>query len=59
MGELSARALMVKGTKGYLMDGHCGDVEEIIDAVFQFFAGCQLCVLVEDGNITLLDNLSL
>ena len=40
MGELSARALMVKGTKGYLMDGHCRDVEEIIDAEFPVF--CRL-----------------
>jgi len=40
MGELSARALMVKGTKGYLMDGHCRDVEEIIDAQFSVF--CRL-----------------
>jgi regulator of RNase E activity RraA len=40
MGELSARALMVKGTKGYLMDGHCRDVEEIIDAGFSVF--CRL-----------------
>ena len=40
MGELSARALMVKGTKGYLMDGNCRDVEEIIDAQFPVF--CRL-----------------
>ena len=40
MGELSARALMVKGTKGYLMDGHCRDVEERIDAQFPVF--CRL-----------------
>jgi regulator of RNase E activity RraA len=40
MGELSARALMVKATKGYLMDGHCRDVEEIIDAQFPVF--CRL-----------------
>ena len=40
MGELSARALMVKYTKGYLMDGHCRDVEEIIDAGFPVF--CRL-----------------
>ena len=40
MGELSARALMVKGTKGYLMDGHCRDVEEIINAGFSVF--CRL-----------------
>ena len=40
MGELSARALMVKGTKGYLMDGHCRDVEEIIGAQFPVF--CRL-----------------
>lgn len=37
MGELSAHALMVKGTKGYLMDGHCRDVEEILDAEFPVF----------------------
>ena len=40
MGELSARALMVKETKGYLMDGHCRDVEEIIKAKFPVF--CRL-----------------
>ena len=40
MGELSARALIVKGTKGYLMDGHCRDVEEIINANFPVF--CRL-----------------
>ena len=40
MGELSARALMVKDTKGYLMDGHCRDVEEIIEAKFPVF--CRL-----------------
>ena len=31
---------MVKGTKSYLMDGHCRDVEEIIDAQFPVF--CRL-----------------
>ena len=40
MGELSARAPMVKETKGYLMDGHCRDVEEIIEAKFPVF--CRL-----------------
>ena len=40
MGELSARALMVKGTKGYLMDGHCRDVEEILKEKFPIF--CRL-----------------
>ena len=40
MGELSARALMVKETKGYLMDGHCRDVVEIIEAKFPVF--CRL-----------------
>ena len=40
MGELSARALMVKETKGYLTDGHCRDVEEIIEAKFPVF--CRL-----------------
>ena len=40
MGELSARALMVKDTIGYLMDAHCRDVEEIIEAKFPVF--CRL-----------------
>ena len=40
MGELSARALLVKDTVGYLMDGHCRDVEEIIEAKFPVF--CRL-----------------
>lgn len=40
MGELSARALMVKETRGYLMDGHCRDVEEIIETKFPVF--CRL-----------------
>ena len=40
MGELSARALMVKGTRGYLMDGHCRDVEEILEVKFPVF--CRL-----------------
>ena len=40
MGELSARALMVKGTKGYLMDGHCRDVEEIIQNFLYFRYAC-------------------
>ena len=40
MGELSARALMVKETKGYLMDGHCREIEEIIEAKFPVF--CRL-----------------
>ena len=31
---------MEEGTKGYLMDGHCRDVEEIIDANFPVF--CRL-----------------
>ena len=45
MGELSARALMVKETKGYLMDGHCRDVEEIIEAKFPVF--CRLSTAVD------------
>ena len=40
MGELSARALMVKNIKGYLMDGHCRDVEEILKEDFPVF--CRL-----------------
>ena len=40
MGELSARALMVKGIKGYLVDGHCRDAQEIIDSKFSVF--CRL-----------------
>ncbi|MEE3105390.1 MAG: RraA family protein, partial [Pseudomonadota bacterium] len=37
MGELSARALMVKDTKGYLMDGHCRDVADILEMEFPVF----------------------
>lgn len=37
MGELSARALMVKDTKGYLMDGHCRDVADILELEFPVF----------------------
>jgi regulator of RNase E activity RraA len=40
MGELSARALMVKGIKGYLVDGHCRDAQEIIESKFSVF--CRL-----------------
>ena len=40
MGELSAHALMVKDTRGYLMDGHCRDVEEILKSDFPVF--CRL-----------------
>ena len=37
MGELSARALMVKGTKGYVVDGRCRDVDFILDMDFPVF----------------------
>ena len=50
MGELSARALMVNVTKGYLMDGHCRDVEEILKEQFHVF--CRLSTaadIVERG----------
>lgn len=37
MGELSARALMVKDTKAYVMDGHCRDTEFILDMDFPVY----------------------
>ena len=37
MGELSARALMVKDTKGYVVDGRCRDVDFILDLDFPVF----------------------
>ncbi len=30
MGELSAHALMAKGTRGYIVDGHARDVEQLL-----------------------------
>ena len=40
MGELSARALMVKDSKGYVVDGRCRDVDFILDLNFPVF--CEL-----------------
>ncbi|MDP7453067.1 MAG: RraA family protein [Arenicellales bacterium] len=37
MGELSARALMVKNTLGYVVDGRCRDVDLILEADFPVF----------------------
>ena len=37
MGELSAQALTVKGTKGYVVDGHCRDTDFILDMDFPVF----------------------
>ena len=37
MGELSARALLVKDTKGYVVDGRCRDVDFILDLDFPVF----------------------
>jgi regulator of RNase E activity RraA len=37
MGELSARALMMKDCRGYLMDGHCRDVSDILEMGFPVF----------------------
>ena len=37
MGELSARALMVKDTLGYVVDGRCRDVDFILDIDFPVF----------------------
>ena len=34
MGELSAHALMAKGTLGYIVDGHARDVEQLLDMNF-------------------------
>jgi len=55
MGELSARALMVKGTKGYLMDGHCRDVEEILKEKFPVF--CRLSTAADIVERWKYDNL--
>lgn len=34
MGELSAHALMAKGTRGYIVDGHARDVEQLLGMGF-------------------------
>lgn len=40
MGELSARALMVKNTRGYVVDGHCRDTDFILELGFPVY--CEL-----------------
>ena len=40
MGELSARALMVKSTRGYVVDGHCRDTDFILELGFPVY--CEL-----------------
>ncbi|MBT5264308.1 MAG: RraA family protein [Rhodospirillaceae bacterium] len=37
MGELSARALEVKGTRGYIVDGHCRDTDFILEMGFPVY----------------------
>jgi len=37
MGELSAHALMVKGTRGYVVDGHCRDTDLVLEMGFPVF----------------------
>lgn len=37
MGELSAQALAAKGTRGYVVDGHCRDTDFILEAGFSVF----------------------
>lgn len=37
MGELSAQALMAKGTRGYVVDGHCRDVDFILQLGFPVY----------------------
>ena len=37
MGELSARALMIKNTIGYVVDGRCRDVDFILKMDFPVF----------------------
>jgi regulator of RNase E activity RraA len=37
MGELSAQALMAKGTRGYVVDGHCRDTEMVLELGFPVF----------------------
>ena len=41
MGELSARALMVKQTRGYVVDGHTRDSDFLLELGFPVF--CRLC----------------
>ena len=38
MGELSAHALVAKGTRGYIVDGHARDVEQLLDMGFPIAA---------------------
>ena len=38
MGELSAHALMAKETRGYIVDGHARDVEQLLDMRFPIAA---------------------
>ncbi len=40
MGELSARALKVKHTRGYVVDGHCRDTDFVLEMGFPVF--CEL-----------------
>lgn len=37
MGELSAHALMVKNTRGYVVDGHCRDVDLVLETGLAVF----------------------
>ena len=37
MGELSARALMVKNTRGYVVDGHCRDTDMVLEMGFPVY----------------------
>lgn len=37
MGELSAKALAVKGTRGYVVDGHCRDTDLVLEMGFPVF----------------------
>lgn len=37
MGELSARALRVKDTRGYVVDGHCRDTDFVLEMGFPVF----------------------
>ena len=37
MGELSARTLMVKNTRGYVVDGHCRDTDMILEMGFPVY----------------------
>ena len=55
MGELSARALMVKDSRGYVVDGHCRDTDFILELGFPVF--CELSTPADFGGRWTYDDL--